>query len=269
MAEPISTRVLLLIEDNPGDAELVSEMLLEAGQQQYRIIRATRMSEALVQLDSNKVDVILLDLRLPDSTGLESVKEIKQIAEEIPIVILTGLEDETLALECINAGAQDYLSKSELRPMSLRRTIGYAITRLREAQIRELQSVLDKYKSMSTEGSSTSVTSSLLGSASVKERLNQDFEMMVEAYSELVTEYVDLIILKREKPRAKMERVVTQLGDVGSGPRDLIDVHLEALDRASRGRSDERSRNLVIEGRLFALEMMGLLVEYYRTGTRR
>ncbi|MBS1701077.1 MAG: response regulator [Armatimonadetes bacterium] len=268
MADLLDTRVLLLVEDNPGDADLVVELLEESGSH-YKVLRATRMSEAVDKLKNSEVDVVLLDLRLPDSSGLDSLREIKSVAEQIPIVILTGLEDESLAMECINAGVQDYLAKSELKPISLKRTIGYAITRLREAQLRELQGLLDRYRTMSTGGSTTTVTSGLLGSAPVKERLSGEYDEFVAQYERLMKEYLDLLILKKEKPREQMEYMVTRLGDAGSGPRDLIDVHLEALDRASHGHSHERTRFLIVEGRLLALEMMGLLVDYYRTGSRR
>jgi hypothetical protein len=66
-----------------------------------------------------------------------------------------------------------------------------------------------------------------------------------------------------------MEQVLTCLGDMDAGPRDLLDVHVAALDQAVDGQSSERARTLVVEGRLLALEMMGLLVDYYRVGLRR
>jgi signal transduction histidine kinase len=79
------------------------------------------------------VDAVLLDLRLPDGSGVECVHAIREVSREVAIVVLTGLDHESLALECIVAGAQDYIRKHDIRAESLRRAIGYSIARVREA----------------------------------------------------------------------------------------------------------------------------------------
>ncbi|KPV50202.1 hypothetical protein SE17_28355, partial [Kouleothrix aurantiaca] len=122
----LRTYLLLLVEDSSSDAELVAEMLADPATKQYNILRAASIAKALDQLKTTHVDVILLDLILPDSTGSGSVKAIRAAANNTPIVVLTGTNDEQLALVCIDAGAQDYLTKEEMRPHTLRRAIGYA-----------------------------------------------------------------------------------------------------------------------------------------------
>jgi hypothetical protein len=91
----------------------------------------------------------------------------------------------------------------------------------------------------------------------------------VDGYVSLLHSYLNQLVQKTEKPRTEMERMVTLIGDLGGGPRDLLDVHVTALDDASKSARDERARALALEGRLLALEMMGYLVDYYRTGARR
>jgi signal transduction histidine kinase len=135
----LSPRRLLLIEDNPADADLVREFLEETGHHHYQVVHVSRVGDALRRLLGNHVDVILLDLRLPDVSGVETVKSVRSVTEEVPIIVLTGTDDEELALSCIDAGAQDYLCKGEIHPVSLRRAIGYAITRRAEAKLREDQ----------------------------------------------------------------------------------------------------------------------------------
>ena len=113
-------------------------MLAEASPEDYEFIHVPLLADAVKKLQSVKVDIVLLDLRLPDCNGVEAVRAVRETAGQVPIVVLTGTDDEQIALECIEAGAQDYLEKNETRALSLRRSIWYAITRVREAQMREL-----------------------------------------------------------------------------------------------------------------------------------
>ncbi|MEN3289215.1 MAG: two-component system, NarL family, sensor histidine kinase UhpB, partial [Bradyrhizobium sp.] len=135
MHNMMSHPALLLVEDNPGDAELVTEMLDWPGAPApYAMRHVTRLSDAERILRTSSIDVVLLDLRLPDAAGVECVHALLAISRATPIIVLSGLSDETLALTCIDAGAQDYLNKEELRPTLLRRTIDRSITRMKEAR---------------------------------------------------------------------------------------------------------------------------------------
>ena len=265
----LRTYILLLVEDSSSDAELVVEMLADQQASQYNILRATTISDALHQLQNAQVDIILLDLRLPDSHGTRSVKTIRAAAGNIPIVVLTGINDEDLALVCIDAGAQDYLPKEELRPQTLRRAIGYAITRQREAQIRDLQQTLDHLRQLSSANARTQTTAKLTLNGPVRERHDGEFVQIVDDYSALLPAYLEHLLCQAEKPRDQMELLITRLGDLGGGPRDLMDVHVAALDASVEKQNAERGCALAVEGRLLALEMMGLLVDYYRIGQRR
>lgn len=267
---PPKARVLLLVEDNLGDALLVSE-LLDHGHRDsgYQIAHVSRLADAVDILRANEIDVVVLDLNLPDCQGVETVKVVREIVGHTPIVVLTGSEDDAVASACIDAGAQDYLSKTELRSQNLRRAIGYAITRTREAQLRELQAVLDAYRALSSATQGTTVTAALAGSGAVAERTPVLFAELVTAYYALIEPYLDRRCAKVEAPRPSLEYIVTQLGDAAGGPRDLLDVHVAALDRAIARHDDYHARSVVFEARLLALEMMGLLVDYYRVGQRR
>lgn len=263
------TQVLLLVEDNPADADLVEELLELAGDNRYTIVRATRISDAVEKLNTQRVDVVLLDLRLPDGTGLSTLQSIRATDQQIPIVVLTGTDDESLAMSCINAGAQDYLCKGELRPASLRRAIGYAITRIREVQFREMQETLTRYRNLSNQTSQTSVTAALAGTGAVRDRHGGMFTDLIHSYARLLEDYYSQSSVRKEKPRDAMEYITTTLGDTGAGPRDLLDVHVAALDELVASAASPPSSAMLIEARLLALEMMGLLVDYYRVGLRR
>jgi CheY-like chemotaxis protein len=138
-------RSLLLVEDNPGDADLVRESLTGGSFESFEIVHAASVAEAVAALAELVVDVILLDLGLPDGNGVGTVRAIREVAAELPIVVLTGVEDDGLALACIDAGAQDYVPKPQIQTHNLKRAIGYAVTRIREAQLRELERALAQF----------------------------------------------------------------------------------------------------------------------------
>ena len=120
---------VLIIEDNPGDARLIEEMLKEAKRERFYFIHNTNLSGGLEELLSNKVDIILLDLNLPDCTGLDTISIIHEKVKNIPIIILTGRVDEELAIESLKLGMQDYLVKGKIDSELLERSILYALGR--------------------------------------------------------------------------------------------------------------------------------------------
>jgi Flp pilus assembly CpaE family ATPase len=134
---------VLLIEDNPGDARLIREMLAEERVASFDLERADRLSTGLGRLAVGGIDVVLLDLSLPDSQGLSTFVRVHAQAPEVPIVLLTGLDDEQLAVEAMRQGAQDYLVKGQVDSSLLVRSMRYAIERhrARAEQLRKAQPV--------------------------------------------------------------------------------------------------------------------------------
>jgi diguanylate cyclase (GGDEF)-like protein len=122
---------LLLVEDNPGDAVLVREMLRIALEDQVELIHVEALEDACAQVLEVEAACVLLDLSLPDAVGLEAVTRMQAAAPDIPIVVLTGLDDETLALNAVQHGAQDYLIKGRVDEVLIARSIRYAIERKR------------------------------------------------------------------------------------------------------------------------------------------
>jgi len=134
---------VLLVEDNPGDARLVEEMLSNGGETSYNVIHIDSLSAALDQLSEARPDIILLDLNLPDSHGAETFDSVADHGVEAPVVVLTGLDDESLALQLVQRGAQDYLVKGQLSPTLLKKSIMYAMERHQtKQQIEEVAEAL-------------------------------------------------------------------------------------------------------------------------------
>ena len=120
---------LLLVEDNRGDAELLREMLNEAGSHPTAITHVESMGEAERHLADGGVEIILLDLNLPDVQGLGAVRRALAATPRIPLVVLTGMDDESLAGQALNEGAEDYLIKGQIETRGLVRALRYASER--------------------------------------------------------------------------------------------------------------------------------------------
>ncbi|NTW98515.1 MAG: GGDEF domain-containing response regulator [Geobacteraceae bacterium] len=119
---------ILLIEDDPGDALLIKEML-EQQECKARLVNVERLSEGINYLQQNVCDVVLLDMNLPDSSGLPTMTRLLDAAPNLPIIVLTGLSDESFGTDAVKSGAQDYLIKGDIDGRILKRSMFYAVER--------------------------------------------------------------------------------------------------------------------------------------------
>jgi PAS domain S-box-containing protein len=135
----------LLVEDNPADERLIREIVKESPGETFHFEHVTRLDSARERLRRESFDVVLLDLGLPDSQGMQTLQAMQEASGGVPIVVLTGLDDEGFALEAVRAGAQDYLVKGRFGRELLVRTVRYAVERkLAEAKVlRERQRLHD------------------------------------------------------------------------------------------------------------------------------
>jgi signal transduction histidine kinase len=122
---------LLLVEDSPSDAALLQESLTQNEGVRFKITQAETLAEALAQLRAAEFDLCLLDLSLPDSSGEETLLRARAAAPQLPIVVLTSVEDERVGLEAVRRGIQDYLLKGEAYGPQTTRALRYAIERKR------------------------------------------------------------------------------------------------------------------------------------------
>jgi len=131
MALPEQPLRLLLVEDNPGDARLIQEELREVPSVRFEVVHVLRLAEAERVAREAKLDAVLLDLSLPDGHGLGNISRLLQAAPVVPLVVLTGTDDEQLAVQAVHQGAQDYLVKGQVTGPLLVRALRYAIERKR------------------------------------------------------------------------------------------------------------------------------------------
>ena len=131
--------LVLLIEDNPGDAALVEELLSQVEDVSFHLETVSRLDAGLKRLVEGGVDVVLLDLGLPDSQGLETLEKTYAVAPAVPILVMTGQDDSEVALQAVKKGAQDFIVKGKISSTGISRALRYAVERERSAKERQLQ----------------------------------------------------------------------------------------------------------------------------------
>jgi two-component system, NarL family, sensor histidine kinase UhpB len=136
---------IILVEDNPGDALIIKEMLKDIYDDNFDLEHFQRVEDGVKNLNED-FDIMLLDLNLPDSQGFETFNTMNKNAPELPIIILTGLVDEDLAINIVSEGAQDYLVKGQIDKQLLSRSIKYSIER-KHIEI-DLRKSEEKYRLM-------------------------------------------------------------------------------------------------------------------------
>jgi two-component system sensor histidine kinase/response regulator len=142
MTSPLNK--ILIVEDNLGDVDLVEERMRDARSFPFEIVHESRLAGAMRRIAAESFDVILLDLGLPDSSGLKTFLSLRGVCGNVPIVVLTGMSDAELGIAAIRNGAQDYLVKGQIDSDLLVRTIRYAIERnAADVALRSLAQIVD------------------------------------------------------------------------------------------------------------------------------
>lgn len=186
---------ILLVEDNPGDVDLIREALSKVPAGQFELDSVDRLKTALSRLASaSVVDVVLLDLNLPDSSGLETLVELKRHVPDVPVVILTSRDDQALGLSALRSGAQDYLVKGKSDGELIRRSLLYAMER-RQAEMVRLH--LAEARAARAAAEDAQERSALLAEASVLLASSFDYKRALTNSAELVVpRYADCCVVE-------------------------------------------------------------------------
>lgn len=264
---------LLLIEDDSDDAELVAAHLEGIEAFTVRLKVAGTLEEFSGLTEDSDWDLILLDLSLPDSEGLETLESVRLQKPDIPVVVLTGAESERIAVAAIRAGAQDFLSKNLLTAELLARTIRYSIerhwmmsqiTRLThhpesDEEIKRVSAFADD------EDAPFSVSARLYGFKSIREIDPHRFRDMMARYIELTLAATEARGFRVEySGRAEVRALADQLGFLKAGPRDVVEMQTLAIREITSGIVPQKKRVIREEAHFLTLELMGYLVMYYR-----
>jgi PAS domain S-box-containing protein len=213
---------VLLIEDDPEDAELIRDYLAEGTGGTVKLEWVDRLATGLERLTRGGIDVVLLDLSLPDSRGLETFEQAHRQAPDLPIVILSGLNDETQAIKALHAGAQDYLIKGDVGPSQLlKRSLRYAIERKQMLmEIKQINTFLD------------SIIENIPITLFVKDAATLRFQRLNKAGAALLGLAQDEVLGKSDRdlfPPDEAARLTQEDRDALSGRR-LVDIPEEAIN---------------------------------------
>jgi len=271
-----NTYKVLLIEEDPEDRDRVLNLLALAQPSDFvknvsfQLTWADRLSTGREQLATGDFDVVLLALGLPDSSGVDTLVQMKKHAPSLPIVILTGEKDEAIIVQALQLGAHGYLAKdqvdSKLLIYAIRLAVGrqQQLQRLESNQLQQQQEQELRWLEHLAEGK-TSITAKLFGLAPLREGTP-------EIFNEIVQQYGDLMELALEQHAYKVDHNISdklrglaeQLGFLKAAPRDVVEIHTTTLKQKTQDATPVKAKAYVAEGRLMVLELMGDLASYYR-----
>ena len=265
---------VLLVEDNPGDARLVEIALSEPGPVEFKLERVGLLSAALRRLEKEEFNIMLLDLSLPDSQGMDTVTAVREQHQEVPIVVLTGLDDESKALGALRTGAQDYLVKGTATGETLRRTIRYAIERrkiladlnnVRGSDITssEALNIVRNNLLNLVDAETSPFCSTDNGNEMLRNRMPRFMDDISEIYSEHLAQYVNG--KKSGGEKVNIETLVERLADKKLGAQDVLEIHLNAMERLCSNGNSDLNKMLALKGPFAVLEVMGRLVNLLRS----
>ncbi|MEM5786478.1 MAG: response regulator [Syntrophobacteraceae bacterium] len=261
---------VLLVEDDPEDREFILEDLAPIiGRKGLEV--AGRLDEAIAMAVSRPFDLIMLDLGLPDSSGLNTFINFHAKAPEIPFVVITGRDDDQTAMQALKAGAQDYLVKGRITKELLSRSIRYSIERhrlllkLETERIRGDREREQNALELIAAPAETSVTSCMYGRAPLRERAPGIFHEMVDRYTLLLDSAMERRVLKNQVPPGnELRRLAEEMGQLCAGPKEVLEVHLEALRKRCEAQTPPKVKAMTEEGRFMMIELMGYLLSFYR-----
>lgn len=246
---------LLLVEDDPFYADLL-ERGLASRRSGLEIVRVATLEETLSQLGSGKFDAVVADLSLPDSRGIETFLQIHSAAPATPVVVITGLQDESLAMQAMENGAQDYLYKNELDGAALLHAVQWAIAR-RAAASRGS----DRMPADTTVGASDSATAP----ERLRSRDPDKYGALVDMYCAALDGALERWVYRSDtRSGDEVEQLAGELIAVHAGARDVIDIHTDALREKGAASPPAKQQVFVDEGRLLALQLVGRLANHYR-----
>lgn len=269
---------VLLIEDKLENIQLLQDLLSQSQHSSlaqgwtFPITCVTTLKESLASLDAHKFDVILLDLDLPDSQGLDTLIKLREKVANLPIIVEMDGQSEGAVVESFQLGADGYLQIKNLDSNLLIHEIRLAIERQKyrakinqeQQEIRQEQEFSD-LDSLIKSSRETSVTARLFGAYPLQESLPDVFDELVENYGKILDLALEQRIFKVDYNLSeKLRTLGEKLGFLKASPRDAIEIHTKVLKEKSQDVPMAKAQAYVVEGRLMILELMGYLASFYR-----
>lgn len=213
---------ILLIEDNPVDAATFREFLVAYPGRKVTIEHFDNAADSLERFSATSFDCVLLDYSLPDDNGLELLRQLTAVQKDTPIIVITGQGNEAVAVETLKSGAQDYLTKSDISPQTLLRTIGNALERTQlNRQLAEKQQELEDFVAVSSHDLQAPLRHLKAYCARLKEQLGDSLTPPLEQTLDVIQRNV-----------SQQERLIQDLrayADIGRSQTPLVAVDMEAV----------------------------------------
>lgn len=275
---PNDTCHVLLIEDKLENIELLQGLLAKSQYSSlakgltFSITCATTLKESIQSLEAHKFDVILLDLDLPDSQGLNTLIKLRDKVSNIPIIVEMDGQNEGRVVESFQLGADGYLQIKSLDSNLLIHEIRLGIERQKyrtkinqqQQEIRQAQEFAD-LDDLIKSSKETSVTARLFGAYPLQESLPDVFDELVESYGKLLDLALEQRVFKVDcNISEQLRNLGDKLGFLKASPRDAIEIHTKVLKEKSQDVPIVKAQAYVAEGRLMVLELMGYLASFYR-----
>ncbi|MBF0154919.1 MAG: response regulator [Magnetococcales bacterium] len=268
----------LLIEDDLSFATMIGEWLEDVERQHSSILpyhifltRVSELAHAFEELKRSSFDILLIDLNLPDSMGLETFERIRHYTASFPVIVLSGLDDESQAIQAVRNGAQDYLVKNTIDGNLLFRSIGYAMERhalkLALEQVRESERRARELGSLDrlSERSLSRIAAEMLGIRELKRDYQDIFQRLVARFGVVLDQQIQMRTHKvTYNISDELKQLAAELGFLRCGPRDVVDLYLTTLEQREVPGYPQRNEAIHEECRYLAFELMGRLVSFYR-----
>ena len=268
---------VLLMEDNQIHAKLIQTFLCDeepgclAKNFAFNLTWVPTLREGLEALTKNSFNVILLDLMLPDSRGIETLETTLKHCSNTPVIVQTGTEDTTIVVKSLQLGAYGFLPKQNLDSNLLVYGIRLAIERhlqgitIEAAKQQQQQQMELEWLNKLVQTGKTNITARLYGTSSLRETFPEIFQEQVDIYGRLMDLALEEQAYKVDyNISEKLRNQAEKLGVLKAGPRDVVEIHTTALKAKTQSVNVAKAQAYVIEGRLMVLEMMGYLTSYYR-----
>lgn len=261
---------VLVVEDDPTYLEFLEQVLGGDRRTRFRVTVATSLEAALEQAAARDHDAVLVDLGLPDSKGLGTVRQFLEADLDAALLVVSASDDDQLAREAIGLGAQEYLAKGEVTPELVVRALRYAVDRQRlvnevrdarrgEARERELRRV-----ERLAGDHPLRATAAMYGNEALADRDPARSDDLRREYARLLDEALEVRVFDAPPPTEDLRSMAAVLGFLGATPRDVVSLHTAALRGRLAASGTERAQAYLEEARVSVLELMGHLTSWYR-----
>ena len=253
MSDP---KVLLICNDD--DRAVAIERLLPAVEGNPELTRAASVALGIEALATTQFDVVLL---VPGAPDVDEIGNVHRHATDSPIVVIA---ESGAASDAIGAGAHDVIEAGALSAVSLRRSVTYALARYRQAELSELKSTLERYRGIVGGTEPEPDRAPVDSDGTLRRRHPEVIHKIDDDYAALTVAYLQHLRNGRDRPSEQLDSMVESLVALEAGPRDVLGVHVRALEKAVHGVRPEMARAVAVAARGLSLDVMSSVTTRYR-----